>query len=209
MTNFKTDQEAFWAGDFGTQYISRNQSAQQIANNTAVFADILARTRDVKSVIEFGPNVGMNLYALRHLIPDADLSAVEINPDAAAQIRESGTLDVTVHETSILEFEPPQKYDLAFTKGVLIHINPDELPRVYDLLHQSSSRYILVAEYYNPSPVEIPYRGHDGKLFKRDFAGEILDRFNDVKLIDYRFVYHRDNNFMHDDVTWFLLEKRG
>jgi len=27
-----------------------------------------------------------------------------------------------------------------------------------------------VAEYYNPSPVAIPYRGHTDRLFKRDFA---------------------------------------
>ena len=51
------------------------------------------------------------------------------------------------------------------------------------------------------------YRGHEGKLFKRDFAGELLDKYPDLKLIDYGFVYHRDTNFPQDDCTWFLLEK--
>jgi spore coat polysaccharide biosynthesis protein SpsF len=55
--------------------------------------------------------------------------------------------------------------------------------------------------------VEIPYRGHSGKLFKRDFAGEILDAYSDLNLIDYGFAYHRDNYFKQDDITWFLLEK--
>ena len=82
------------------------------------------------------------------------------------------------------------------------------MPQVYDLLHQLSKRYICVIEYYNPAPVEIPYRGHSGKLFKRDFAGELLDRFRDLRLLDYGFVYHRDNNYPLDDLTWFLLEKR-
>jgi spore coat polysaccharide biosynthesis protein SpsF len=207
MSNHKTEQESFWAGDFGNEYIGRNQSAQSIANNTAVFRDILARTHGVQSAIEFGPNVGMNLFALRHLVPEIALSAVEINAKAAEQLRQSKSLQVTVHETSILEFEPPRSYDLTFTKGVLIHINPDELIQVYDLLYRASNRYIVVAEYYNPSPVAIAYRGHDDRLFKRDFAGEMLDRFDDLRLIDYKFVYHRDPNFPHDDVTWFLMEK--
>jgi len=65
----------------------------------------------------------------------------------------------------------------------------------------------LMCEYYNPSPVEVNYRGHSGKLFKRDFAGEFLDKFSDVKLIDYGFVYQRDPAFPQDDLTWFLMEK--
>jgi len=63
-------------------------------------------------------------------------------------------------------------------------------------------------EYYNPVPVEVSYRGHQGKLFKRDFSGEMLDKFKDLRLIRYGFVYHRDPSFPQDDITWFLLEKK-
>lgn len=31
--------------------------------------------------------------------------------------------------------------------------------------------------------------------------------FPDCKLEDYGFVYHRDNNFPLDDITWFLMKK--
>ena len=92
-------------------------------------------------------------------------------------------------------------------KGVLIHIAPEELLEVYDKLYNSSKRYICIAEYYNPVPVEVQYRGHSGKLFKRDFTGEMLDKYSDLQLVDYGFIYHRDNNFPQDDITWFLLEK--
>ena len=98
--------------------------------------------------------------------------------------------------------------DLVLIKGVLIHIHPNELQNVYKLLYKASRKYICIAEYYNPSPVEVKYRGHEGKLFKRDFAGEIMEQFSDLELIDYGFVYHRDSNFPQDDTTWFLLEKR-
>ena len=93
-------------------------------------------------------------------------------------------------------------------KTVLIHINPEMLPLVYDKLFQSCGRYILIAEYFNPVPVEVEYRGHSKKLFKRDFAGEMLDRFSSLKLVDYGFTYRRDLNFPQDDTNWFLLEKR-
>jgi len=55
--------------------------------------------------------------------------------------------------------------------------------------------------------VEITYHGHKNRLFKRDFAGEMLDQFSDLKLIDYGFIYHRDLTFPQDDISWFLLEK--
>ncbi|HWP00758.1 MAG TPA: pseudaminic acid biosynthesis-associated methylase [Methylococcus sp.] len=145
--------------------------------------------------------------ALRHLLPNAKLSAVEINEKAASELK-SNLPDVDLHVNSILDFRPSATWDLVFTKGVLIHINPDKLPLVYELRYRASSRYLLVSEYYNPKPTEITYRGHTGKLFKRDFAGEMLDKFPDLCLVDYGFVYHRDSNFPQDDMTWFLTEKR-
>lgn len=106
-----------------------------------------------------------------------------------------------------MNFITTKVWDFVLIKGVLIHINPEYLDRVYETLYQSSSRYICLVEYYNPTPVEVNYRGHQGRLFKRDFAGEILDKFKDLKLIDYGFTYHRDSHFPQDDATWFLLEK--
>ena len=76
--------------------------------------------------------------------------------------------------------------DLAVHGGVLIHINPERLPIVYQNLVSLSSRYVLVAEYYNPTPTEVNYRGHNERLFKRDFAGELIDEF-DLNLVDYGF----------------------
>ena len=114
-----------------------------------------------------------------------------------------------MYQTSILEFQPQSTWDLVLIKGVLIHINPDELSQVYDKLVAVSNRYLLVAEYYNPAPVAIPYRGHTDRLFKRDFAGEIMDRYPQMKLLDYGFAYRRDPDFPQDDITWFLMEKCG
>jgi spore coat polysaccharide biosynthesis protein SpsF len=205
---FKTEQEAFWAGEFGTEYIQRNQGEALLASNLDFFAKALRAARGVKTCIEFGANIGMNLKALKLLHPTQEQHGIEINADAALQLAQVIPAE-HVHQTSILDFQPGQTWELVLIKGVLIHINPDELPQVYDKLVGSSSRYLLVAEYYNPAPVAIPYRGHTDRLFKRDFAGEIMERHPKMQLVDYGFAYRRDPNFPQDDITWFLMEKRS
>ncbi len=202
---YKTPQEEFWAGAFGDEYTDRNQNEKLLSSNHALFSRIVARTTGVRSVIEFGPNVGLNLIAIMRLIPDVELSAVEINEKACAALQKTGK--VQVYCQSILDFKPDRKRDMVFTKGVLIHLSPEVLPAVYEKMYESSARYVCVAEYYNPTPVEINYRGHGERLFKRDFAGELLDKYPDLRLVDYGFSYHRDPQFPQDDITWFLLEK--
>lgn len=205
---FKTDQEKFWADEFGNDYVARSRGSRLVASNISLFSQVLAYAERIESVIEFGANIGLNLVALHGLLPEASLSAVEINARAAEELGRLGFLN-EIFNTSLLEFKPRRKYDLTFTKGVLIHINPEFLEQAYGLLYESSSRYVLVAEYYNPTPVSVAYRGHADRLFKRDFAGELMDRYPDLRLVRYGFVYHRDPVFPADDLTWFLLEKSG
>jgi len=205
-TTYKTEQEAFWAGEFGTDYIQRNQGDALLASNLNFFSRALNSMRSVKSCIEFGANIGMNLKALGLLYPAIDAHGIEINAKAASQLQQLIQPE-KVHHESILDFTPQRQWDLALIKGVLIHMNPEVLPAVYDKLVSSTSRYLLVAEYYNPTPVAITYRGHSDRLFKRDFAGEIMERHREMQLIDYGFAYRRDPVFPQDDITWFLLEK--
>ena len=206
MTDYSTEQEEFWAGEFGTEYIQRNQSKVLLASNINFFSRALRSARNLTNCIEFGANVGMNLRALNLLYPEMELHGIEINADAARQLGEF-IPPTNVHHASIMDFEPDHSLDLVLIKGVLIHIDPDSLDDVYDKLVVACKRYLLVAEYYNPSPVAVPYRGHTDRLFKRDFAGEIMDRHPRLQLIDYGFAYRRDPSFPQDDITWFLMEK--
>lgn len=204
--SFKTEQEQFWAGSFGVDYIQRNKSEEYLASNLNFFSKAMQRVGKPSSILEFGANIGMNLRAIRLLFPSIEMNAIEINPTAAAELK-SWMGDGHVFEGSIFDFNAAQQVDVALIKGVLIHINPDMLPVVYEKLYQASKKYILICEYYNPSPVVIPYRGHSDRLFKRDFAGEMLEKYPDLQLIDYGFCYKRDPSFPQDDVTWFLLGK--
>jgi len=203
---YATPQEQFWAGEFGTAYIERNQGDKLLASNLDFFVKSLRQTHRLTSCIEFGANIGMNLKALNLLYPGLQAHGIEINSEAASQLA-STIPAVNVFNQSILDFKETRNWDLALIKGVLIHLNPDVLPAVYDKLVAAAGRYLLVAEYYNPSPVTINYRGHTDRLFKRDFAGEIMDRHPQMQLLDYGFNYRRDPNFPQDDITWFLMEK--
>jgi pseudaminic acid biosynthesis-associated methylase len=203
---FATAQEEFWAGEFGTEYIRRNPADSHLSANVALFERALRHAGDIADCIEFGANVGINLRALQMLRPHLTQHAVEINSGAAEQLTTVIPAE-NVHCMSVLDFEPRHTFDLVLSKGVLIHIHPDHLGDAYRTFYRSARRYILICEYYNRAPVEIDYRGFKDRLFKRDFCGDMLDAYPDLKLLDYGFVYHRDPAHPQDDVTWFLMEK--
>jgi len=202
----KTEQEEFWQGNFGDEYVDRNQSDLLLASNTSFFSKVFNRTGKIDSIMEFGCNIGMNLKAIRTLLPESNLSGIEINKRAVDDLNKwEGKAHVI--EGSILDIELDTRFDLTLIKGVLIHINPERLDDVYTRLYNFSDKYICIAEYYNPTPVTIPYRGHDNRLFKRDFAGELMSKYSDLELVDYGFLYQNDPIFPQDDITWFLMKK--
>ena len=205
--NYLTKQELFWAGNFGDEYILRNQTAQLQASNVHFFSTSLRTAGAPRSCIEFGANIGMNLRALQLLYPNQTQHAIEINSNAAKELAEIIPAS-NIFAKSILTFESPEMWELVLIKGVLIHLDPNVLPSVYDKLYSAAKKYILIAEYYNPTPISIDYRGHSDVLYKRDFAGEMLDRYPTLQLQDYGFSYHRDLAFPQDDITWFLLRKQ-
>lgn len=200
--------EEFWKGDGGVDYTHRNAVKPKltIACNTAFFARALARSWGLERVIELGAGDGKNMAALRWLLPEAQLMAVEVNELAASQIVDADY----VFRTSIQKFDPPREEvpELAFTKGVLIHIPDSDLYAVYEKLYRCSRRYILIAEYYSPRREEIIYRGQPGLLWKGPYAEEMMMRYTDLELVDYGFVGKLDR-WPQDDLTWYLMEKRA
>ena len=203
--NYQTEQEKFWATDFGNDYPRRNQGEQLISANVAIFSKILENCPSVNSIAELGCNIGLNLIALNRINKNHKLRGYEINAKAAQEAKNQNVAEI-INTTVAGPLDSSVKFDLTISKGVLIHINPEKLAEVYQNLFNLSNRYILVYEYYNPTPMAIEYRGHEDVLFKRDFAGELIDKFN-LKLINYGFTYNREKYFPNDDGTWFLLEK--
>jgi|SRR5262245_27904993 len=202
-----TEQENFWAGEFGDAYIERNTLETVIPSRLSLFSRILRRTSGIASVIEFGANIGVNLCAIHMLLPKAEIKSVEINATAIKTLQAYSWMAKVVHG-SFIDTAYDNEADLAFTSGVLIHTKPDCLPKAYENLYRASRKYVMICEYYSRTSVTVTYRGHADRLFKRDFAGEMMDAYGDLELIDYGFAYHRDPVHPMDDLSWFLMKKR-
>lgn len=203
---FNTDQEKFWNEEFGNNYIKRNNSQTIFENKKNLFQQIFVNIEEINSIIEFGANIGLNLKAIQDITSNTlQITAVEINKQSCQELSKNTTYNVI--NDSIINYNTVNKCDFVLTMGLLIHLNPSILDEVYDILYKTSSKYICIAEYYNRTPVSIDYRGEKDKLFKRDFAGDMLNKYPDLKLINYGFVYHKDPNYPLDDITWFILKK--
>ena len=206
IKKFNNSQEEFWANEFGDNYIDRNSNKELLASNIVFFSKIFSQQQiKLESILEIGCNIGMNLLAIKEIFPNLHINGIDIN-ERAIELLQKSQKNFNLKSTSINNFETQEKFDLVLTKGVLIYLNPNDLNKTYEKIYNLSKKYILICEYYNPSPCSIPYRGNDDKLFKRDFAGEILNKYSDLKLVNYGFAYNRDI-FSQDDLTWFLIKK--
>lgn len=201
------NEEKFWKGQFGNDYTARNINL--VENNYQMFKKIFelkTLSEDIKSIIEFGCGTAMNLQALQRIFPNAVYEGWEINNTAIQSVANLNK-NINIIPMSMLDCDYKNRFDLVLSKGLLIHIHPDNIQKAYDVLYNASNKYILLCEYYNPVLCPVIYHGNDGKLWKRDFAGEMIKRYSDLKLLDYGFVYHEDK-YPQDDITWFLLSKK-
>ena len=200
-----TDQERHWGGREGGDYTRRQTLT--IAARKAMFSRILYNLEPrPESMIEFGANIGDNIRAIKQIFPNIQATATEINIDHLTPLREIADQAFygSITDTHLRMFP---RWDLSMTRGVLIHIPPDQLARAYSTLYRTSNRYVLIAEYYSPQPVMIPYRGQIDLLWKRDFCAEMMDAYPALKLIDYGFIYHLDPVAPQDNISWFLMKK--
>lgn len=94
MTSYKTEQEKFWSGTFGDDYVIRNRGDFSIASNIALFSKILYRTNGIDSLLEIGANIGLKLKAIKQLLPQVKLSVIEVNQKAVEELEKMGGVTV-------------------------------------------------------------------------------------------------------------------
>ena len=195
-----------WRGDFGDAYLGRNDADG--VGRTAMWERILQPLADdpPRSILEVGANIGLNLRALAGLT-GARLIALEPHAGARARLIDDGVVSPGDAHDGCAAAIPlaDGAVDMAFTSGVLIHIAPPDLEASCAEIHRVARRYIACAEYFSDAPEAVPYRGRDGLLFKRDFGDFWMDRFADLRLMDYGFFWRRATGL--DNLTWWLFEK--
>lgn len=199
-----------WRSDFGWQYTARNNNRitpEDLRRLVRDWGKILthAVTPGPESALEVGCSIGRNLMALRHFIPgiqgiDPNAKAVEMASKMFAgsgiKIQEATAFDLPFGDNS---------FDLVFTSGVLIHIDPDDLSLATDEIMRVSKHYIVCIEYFSHTPEKLPYHGREGYLFKQDFGKFYLDQYPGLKVLDYGFLWQPLDS--SDNSNWWLFGK--
>jgi spore coat polysaccharide biosynthesis protein SpsF len=200
------EQQIFWKEKYSKEYISKN-SNYDLEGGIKCWAKMLERAEPIDSVLECGSNIGKNINLLNHVLPNASKSIIEISEDAYKIVTSNYELKSSFNGP-IMESSFNEKFDLVFTMGVLIHIHPNDLLNNMKKVFDYSSRYILMGEYFNRTPVMIEYHGEPDKLFKRDFGKLFIENFP-VTLVDYGFLWgHLYDSAGFDDITYWLFEKK-
>lgn len=183
-----------WAGEFGNAYLQRNQVDWM--RRVELWRWILTRT-GARSVFEMGCNAGWNLSAIKRLCPDVRAIGNDVNEAACEQAAQAG-----LRVVNRLDFttEVPGKYELVFTAGVLIHIEPEHLTEVMTALAAKSYRWVLAIEYAADAEEQVEYRGHRDKCWRRPY-GKLYQELG-LRLDD-----TGDAGPGFDKCTYWLLEK--
>lgn len=208
MNKTRSEQENFWADKYAENYIKKNSQFNNELGAEAWGKMMRTINGEVRNYLECGCNIGRNIDQLKIAFPKAKASIIEISEPAFAFVSARHQFEYAF-QGAILESEfGDASFDLVFTMGVLIHINPDQLLAHMERMFKYSKKYILIGEYFNRTPTSIEYQGEKDKLFKRDFGKLFIENF-DVKLLDYGFLWgHLYDTAGFDDITWWLFEKR-
>lgn len=200
------EQQNFWANDYAKRYIERNSQFDREMGVEA-WRQMLTQAKDVSSYLECGCNIGRNVEFLEDVLPQARKSIIEISKPAFEFVTRKHVFEHAFNGSIEESRFANASFDLVYTIGVLIHIHPDNLLRVMQKMFDHSSRYVLLGEYFNRTPVSLEYQGAQNKLFKRDFGKLFIQNFP-VRLVDYGFLWgHLYDDSGFDDITWWLFEK--
>lgn len=187
----ETKQLKTWQGKFGREYTKRNSQALEemeelFRRDFGVSASGMFKKAlqglPIKNVLEVGCNIGNKLALLKNLGFE-ELTGVEpLNFAINEGKNRYPFINFKQGTVFNLPFED-NSFDLVFTAGVLIHINPWDLSKAMNEIARVAGKWILGFEYYSAKPQRVVYRGKDELLWKRDFVSEYLKRVAGLKIL--------------------------
>jgi pseudaminic acid biosynthesis-associated methylase len=208
--------ESVWAGKFGDDYTKRNIYGREELDELYINRYGASRTemnqlflgdldRDAR-ILEVGCNAG-NQLALLQKMGFTNLHGVEINPDAAeiARTRVSGSIYSGISASDLSLFEN-NSFDLVFTSGVLIHINPNELLNVMSEVTRVSKKYVWGFEYFSSSHTEVTYRDKSDLLWRDNYAA-MYEVYYGLKLVKEAFYINIGNEELIDHMFMMKMEE--
>lgn len=206
-----SEQREIWSGTFGDLYINRNQTIEQVNENfkketgitvQSIFEDFFAKIPKNYSILELGCNIGVNISMLNKM-GFQEITGIEINKKAS-DIASKNNPYAKIVNSSIEEFEAQQTYDVVFTAGVLIHINPNYLNFIIKKIVNLSREYIFGFEYFSEDLKEVKYRNQLNSCWKQNFPKLYLTSFPNLKMKKIKKIFYKETDLV--DVA-FLLQK--
>ncbi len=184
-------QEEFWSGEFGKDYTDRNSRNPEewdkfyLENWGITKTDLnerfLGNIPKKSKILEVGCNTGMQLAGLQRN-DFSQIYGIELQPYAVQKAKEF-TQNINIIQGSGFDIPFRDNYfDVVCTNGVLIHISPDNLPKIMAEMVRCSKKYIWGWEYYAPEVKNINYRGNTDYLWKADYAQIFIDKYG-LKLV--------------------------
>lgn len=197
LIDFKKQQN-LWKGGFGDSYIKRNSSLDLVnklykkqtgVTQQEIFEEFFDPLKRNISIIELGSNIGLKLSILKKM-GFVNLTGVEINKNALKEAQQNNPEIHFIH-SSIEEFNSNiEKFDLVFTSGVLIHINPYSIGKIIKKIIDLSRNYIFGFEYFSENLVAIKYREKEEALWKQNFPKLFQNQSSDLKLVKEKKIFY-------------------
>jgi pseudaminic acid biosynthesis-associated methylase len=165
-----------------------------------VFLDKLNRSM---RILEVGSNIGNQLLCLQKM---GFKNLYGIEPlEYAVELSKKRTKGINIIQGNVFDLPFKDNYfDLVFTSGVLIHINPKNIKKAIREIYRCTSKYIWGLEYYSERYQEIIYRENKNLLWKGNFVEIYKSTFPSLKVCGIRYLKYLDNDNI--DVL-FLLKK--
>lgn len=210
---YKTSQLQKWTSEFGKIYTDRNAYTLSELDHKYKAIYGITRTelnnkfigklkRDIK-ILEVGSNTGNQLLVLQKM---GFRNLYGLEPmDYAVELSKKRSKGINIIKGSA--FDIPFKgnyFDLVFTSGVLIHINPKDIIKAIKEIYRCSNKYIWGFEYYSQEYQEINYHGEPNLLWKANFSQIYINNFPNLHVIKIKRINYLENDKMD---MMFLIKK--
>ncbi len=153
MTN-----EEMWMGELGNESTIRNKG---VYTERRFFWQKIIEEFRPRNTLEIGCNDGF-----KNLCWLGDYAVgLEINMNAVT-IGRKGNMSILWGKATDIPFKD-NWFDLVFTAGLLIHIEPKEIKKAMQEIIRVSKKYVLCIEYYAVKERERSFLGEMGITFER------------------------------------------
>jgi len=193
-------QQEYWKGSGGDRYAERNSEFHNVEYEDGLRLDIFKSFLDKiprdSTILEIGCSRGQTTKILKDM-GFHKITGIDINQSAIQQAR-CDFPELTFIHKSVEDCIFMLNFDLVITSGVLIHIHPDDLPKVIDKIKSLSNKYIFGYEYYSNLTKSIK---HPSKCWSSDYVNMFEIGIKRVELHKTKKKVEAPNH------SFFLLEK--